>query len=86
MVPNDLSARQTFHHVFREWQRYYTREKINGLLRVKVRTSVDKKRQPTVAIADSQRESLETDPHGGEAGYALGKRRKGRSGICLLIP
>ena len=82
MLPSDFPAWKTVYHVFRKWQTDNTWEKINGLLRAKVRKKEGKKCRPTAGILDSQ--SVKPDPHGGVVGYDAGKRIKGRKRHILV--
>ena len=82
MLPSDFPAWKTVYHVFRQFQTDNTWEKINGLLRAKVRKKVGKDCRPTAGILDSQ--SVKSDPHGGVVGYDAGKRIKGRKRHILV--
>lgn len=68
--------------MFRQFHTDNTWEKINGLLRAKVRKKVGKDCRPTAGILDSQ--SVKSDPHGGVVGYDAGKRIKGRKRYILV--
>jgi transposase len=76
LMPSDFPNCKTVFHIFRKWCLDGTWEKINGLLRDRVRKSQGKKSRPTAAILDSQ--SVKSDSHGGEVGYDAAKHIKGR--------
>ena len=82
LLPESFPAWKTVYHIFRQWSRDHTLEKLNGVLRNKVRAQADKRWQPTAAILDSQ--SVKSDSHGGEVGYDAGKKIKGRKRHILV--
>jgi len=82
LLPESFPAWQTVYHIFCQWSRDLTWQKLNGALRNVVRARVGKRSRPTAAILDSQ--SVKSDPHGGQVGYDAGKKIKGRKRHLLV--
>lgn len=68
MLPRDLPPWKTVYHYFWLWRTDGTWERLNRLLREKVRLQFGKKRRPSAAILDSQ--SIQTS-EGGLDGLTL---------------
>jgi putative transposase len=67
MLPRDLPPWKTVYHYFRVWRLNGTWERLNRLLREKVRLKFGKQRQPSASILDSQ--SIKTSEGGLECGF-----------------
>ena len=63
-LPNDLVPKSTANHYFKKWQADGTLERINTVLRGKLRRMVGRHEQPSRAIIDAQ--SVKTTEVGGE--------------------
>lgn len=82
MLPRDLPPWKTVYHYFRVWRLDGTWERLNRLLREKVRLKFGKKRQPSASILDSQ--SIKTSEGGLECGFDAGKKITGRKRHTLV--
>ena len=82
MLPSDLPPWKTVYHYFRLWCKDGTWERLNQLLREKVRLQFGKKRQASAAILDSQ--SIKTSEGGVECGFDAGKQVTGRKRHTLV--
>ncbi len=82
MLPRDLPPWKTVYHYFRLWRMNGTWERLNKLLREKVRLKFGKKRQSSATILDSQ--SIKTSEGGQACGFDAGKRVTGRKRHSLV--
>lgn len=74
-LPHDLPPHGSVYYYFNTWSKNGTWEKINGILREKVRRQNRKKKEPTVAVIDSQ--SVKNVDNPCVSGYDAGKKIKG---------
>ena len=83
MLPHDFPPWQTVYHYFRLWRKEGLWEKLNQVLREKVRRQRHKKKsQASAAILDSQ--SIKTSEGGLECGFDAGKKITGRKRHALV--
>jgi putative transposase len=64
MMPSDLPYWVTVYHYFRRWRKNGTWERINTVLRERVREKIGRDKQPSAGILDSQ--SVKTSEKGGQ--------------------
>jgi putative transposase len=82
MLPHDLPPWQTVYHYFRLWRKNGLWERLNRMVREKMRLQSGKKRRPSAAILDSQ--SIKTSEGGLECGFDAGKQVNGRKRHTLV--
>jgi putative transposase len=82
MLPKEMPPWKTVYHYFRKWRKNGTWERLNRLLREKVRLKFGKKRQASASILDSQ--SAKTSEGGSECGFDAGKKVTGRKRHTLV--
>ena len=91
MLPHDLPPWQTVYYHHRKWRLDGTWEKMNRLLRERVRQQAGRETTPSAAIVDAQ--SVKTTLVKGKRGFDAGKRVNGRKrhivvdtmGLLLLV-
>ena len=82
MMPHDLPPKETAYACFALWSEDGTWEKIEEVLRVRVRKAAGKKPAPTAAILDSQ--AVKTSDQGGPRGFDVAKQTIGRKRHVLV--
>src|SRR4028119_1147670 len=84
MMPHEYPPWQTLYRYFRAWQTTGVWEKINAVLRERLRRASGKNSTPSAAIIDSQ--SSKTTEKGGLVAMMVARKLMAASVISSLIP
>jgi putative transposase len=82
LLPHEFPPWQTIYHYFRIWRLDGTWERINSVLRERVRAMAGREATPSAAILDTQ--SARTTEKGGTRGYDGAKKVNGRKRHLLV--
>lgn len=82
LLPHDFPAWQTVYSYFRLWRVLGVWERVNAVLRERVRVQAGREREPSACIIDAQ--SIRTNERGGVQGYDGGKKTNGRQRHLLV--
>jgi putative transposase len=84
LLPREYPPWKTVYHYFREWRINGTFEKLNAVLRERLRMRLGRNPQPSAGIADYSQSSKTTGVGGEQRGYDGGKKVHGRKRHLLV--